>query len=76
MCCCKWGLEWQLTTTVFDLVAVDGVGIIASGAEIFAKKAKTNCAALNVSKNEKKHLRSSWGKDLVKLGNGKRRLTK
>lgn len=74
--CHKRCLEWQLTTRVFDFFDVGRVGIVASYARMFAKRAEASCATLAISKDQKKYSGSSRGKDLARLGNGKRRLTK
>lgn len=44
---------------VFDFVAAGRVGIIASGAGMFAKKIEKSCTAPAVSKDEEKNPRSS-----------------
>lgn len=62
-------------TRIFDLVTIDGVYIVASGTEIFGKRAKASCAAPAISKDQKKHLGISRGRDFVELSNKKKRLT-
>lgn len=61
---------------VFDLVAIGGVGIVAFGAGIFAKKAEASCANLAVFNDQKKHSGSSRGKSFTGFSNGQGHLTK
>lgn len=68
-------MEWRLTTRVFDLVAVGGVDIVASGTGMFAERAEASCTGPAVSKDQEKHPGSSRSKDFAGLGNGQRRLT-
>lgn len=69
-CCYKRRVVWRLTTRVFDLVTVGGVGIVASRAGMFAERAEVSCVGLAVSNNQEKHLGNSQGEGLVGLGNG------
>lgn len=48
--CCKWQVEGQLTTRIFDLLA-GGVSIVASGAGMFAERAKASCFGPAISKD-------------------------
>lgn len=49
--CRKRRVEWRLTTRVFDLVAVGGMGIVASGVRMSAEKAEVSCGGPAVSKD-------------------------
>lgn len=71
---CKWRVEWQLTTRVFDLIAASGVGIIASRARIFAERAEISCFGPAVFKDQKKNPENSQGKDFAGFSNGQKRL--
>lgn len=73
-CCCKRWVEWRLTTRIFDLVAIGGVGIVASGVGMFAKRAEVSCGGLSVSKDQEKHPESNRGEDFAGLGNRQRHL--
>ena len=73
--CRKRRVEWWLTTKIFDLVAAGRVGIVASGAGIFAKRAEASCSNPAVSKDQEKNPGSSRDKDFAGFGNGQRRLT-
>lgn len=70
----RW-LERRLTIRVFDFIAIGGVDIIGSSAKMFAKKTKISCTTPTISKNEKKYLESSQGKDLIRFSNEQKRLT-
>lgn len=70
----NWRLKWWLTTRVFHLDIISGVGIVACRAKIFGKKVGASFAAPTDSKNQKKHPKSSRGKNFAVLGNGQRRL--
>ena len=69
-CYRKQRVEWRLKTRVFNLVAAGRVGIITSGAGMFAEKAETSCFSLAISKDQKKYPGSSRGKDFAGFGNG------
>lgn len=73
--CRKWQVEWQLTTRIFDLIAAGGMGIVASRAGMFAKRAEASCSGPAISKDQEKNSRSSRGKDFAGFGNRQRRLT-
>lgn len=74
-CCYNRQVVWRLTTRIFDVVAIGGLGIIAFRVGIIAKKAEVCCANLAVSNDQEKHLGSSRTKGFAVLGNWQRRLT-
>lgn len=61
---------------VFDYVAAGEMGIVTSGAGMFAKKAEASCSGPAVFKDQEKNPRSSRGKDFSRFGNEQRCLTK
>lgn len=73
-CYRKQRVKWRLTIRVFDLVAIDEVGIVVSGVGISGERAEVSYGGPAISKDQEKHPRNNWGKDFAGYSNGQTHL--